>query len=87
MNFKDNQGLVVLSLFDGLSCGMIALERAGIKVDKYYAAEIDKHAIKVSHANYPNIVHIGDVTKVSFRDGKLYTENNVYEVGKIDLLI
>lgn len=53
----------ILSLFDGMSCGMIALERAGIKVDNYHAAEIDKYAIKVSQANYPGIVQVGDVTK------------------------
>lgn len=53
----------VLSLFDGMSCGRIALERAGITVDAYYAAEIDKHAVKVSQANWPDIVHLGDVTK------------------------
>jgi len=54
----------VLSLFDGMSCGRIALERAGIKVNNYIASEIDKYAIQVSKANYPDIVHIGDVTKV-----------------------
>jgi site-specific DNA-cytosine methylase len=43
----------VLSLFDGMSCGQIALERAGIKVDNYYAAEIKKHAIEVTQHNYP----------------------------------
>lgn len=53
----------VLSLFDGISCGMVALERANIKVDKYYAAEIDKYAIKISEANYPSIIRMGDVTK------------------------
>lgn len=53
----------VLSLFDGMSCGRIALERAGITVDAYYAAEIDKHAVKVSQANWPDIVQLGDVTK------------------------
>lgn len=70
----------VLSLFDGMSCGMIALERAGIKVDNYFASEIDKHAIKVSKHNYPNIIHIGDVTKVSYSNGVLYTENGEYKV-------
>jgi site-specific DNA-cytosine methylase len=54
----------VLSLFDGMSCGQIALERAGIKVDKYYASEIDKHAIKVTMSNYPNTIQLGDVTKL-----------------------
>lgn len=51
----------VLSLFDGISCGMLALERAGIKVDKYYASEIDKHAIQISKKNYPHIIQLGDV--------------------------
>ena len=55
----------VLSLFDGMSCGRIALERAGIPVTNYFASEIDTHAIKVSKANYPDIIHIGDVTKVN----------------------
>jgi DNA (cytosine-5)-methyltransferase 3A len=53
----------VLSLFDGISCGMVALERAGIKIDKYYASEVDKYAIKVSEKNYPNIIRVGDVAK------------------------
>jgi len=53
----------VLSLFDGMSCGMIALERAGIKVDKYYSSEIDKYTIKVSRDNYPKIIRLGDVLK------------------------
>ncbi len=66
----------VLSLFDGMSCGQIALERAGIKVDNYYASEIDKYAIKVTMANYPNTIQLGDVTKVSAKD-----------LPKIDLLI
>lgn len=53
----------ILSLFDGMSCGRIALERANIKVDKYYASELDKYAIKVSQSNYPDIEHLGDVTR------------------------
>lgn len=77
----------VLSLFDGLSCGMIALERAGIKVTNYYASEIDKHATKVSEHNYPNIIRLGDVTKVSYKNGVLYSENGYWNVGKIDLLL
>lgn len=56
----------VLSLFDGMSCWMIALERAGIKVDKYYASEIDKYAIQVSKDNYPQIQHIWDVQDVNY---------------------
>ena len=54
----------VLSLFDGMSCGRIALERLGIKVDNYYASEIDKYAMKVSEANYPDIIQVGDVTEL-----------------------
>lgn len=52
----------VLSLFDGMSCTRIALERLGIDVNHYYASEIDKYAMKVSEENYPNIIQIGDVT-------------------------
>ncbi len=55
----------VLSLFDGMSCGMIALERSGFKVGNYFASEIDKYAMKVSAANYPDIIQLGDVTKVT----------------------
>lgn len=51
----------VLSLFDGISCARVALERAGFQVDNYFASEIDKYAIKVSQANYPDICHVGDV--------------------------
>lgn len=66
----------VLSLFDGMSCGQIALERAGVKVDKYFASEIDTTAMSITKRNYPQTIHIGDVTKVN---GK--------ELPKIDLLI
>lgn len=80
-------GINVLSLFDGMSCGQVALERIGVKVDRYFASEIKKHAIKVTMNNYPNTIQIGDVTKVSYKDGVLYTEQGNYIVGKIDLLI
>ena len=76
----------VLSLFDGISCGQIALERAGIKIDNYYSSEIDNNAIKVTQHNYPNTIQIGDVTKIKYKYNKLYTENGIYE-NKIDLLI
>ena len=66
----------VLSLFDGISCGQVALERAGIKVNNYFASEIDKYAIKVTMKNYPNTIQLGDVINV---DG--------YTLPKIDLLI
>ena len=57
------KGIVVLSLFDGMSCGRIAFDRAGIKVKKYYASEIDKYAQIVSEKNYPDIIRLGDITK------------------------
>lgn len=79
--------ITVLSLFDGMSCGMVALERAGIPVAKYFASEVDKPAIKVSNHNYPDIVQVGDVTKISYKDGVLYTENGNFNVGTIDLVI
>lgn len=56
----------VLSLFDGISCGMVALERAGIPVERHVAYEIDEHAIKISKKNYPQIEHCGDVTSADF---------------------
>lgn len=68
----------VLSLFDGITCGRVALGRAGIKVDKYYASEVDKYAIKISEKNYSDITHLGDVTK--------WKEWNI-NWGNIDLLI
>lgn len=50
-----------MSLFDGISCGKVALDRAGIKVKNYYASEIDEYAMQVSKNNHPNIIHLGDV--------------------------
>lgn len=60
----------VLSLFDGISCGMVALERAGIPVEKYFAYEIEPNAIKISKKNYPQIEHCGDVTIADFTQYK-----------------
>lgn len=77
----------VLSLCDGMSCGQLALQKLGITVDAYYASEIKDIAIKVTLANFPNTIEIGDVTKVSYKDGVLHTEKGVYEVGKIDLVM
>jgi len=54
-------GINVLSLFDGISCGHLALNRAGIEVNKYFASEIDKNAIKVTQHNFPNTTQLGDV--------------------------
>lgn len=66
----------VLSLFDGMSCGQIALNRAGIPYKKYYASEIDKHAIKVTQHNYPDTIQLGSVIDIKGTD-----------LPKIDLLI
>jgi len=66
----------VLSLFDGMSCGQITLERAGIKVDNYFASEIDKYAIQITQKNYPNTKQLGDLTKIQ-----------TDKLPKIDLLI
>jgi DNA (cytosine-5)-methyltransferase 3A len=70
------ENINVLSLFDGMSCGQQALERVGIKVNKYFASEIDKFAIQVTMANYPNTIQLGSVLDV---DG--------YKLPKIDLLM
>jgi len=59
--FAKSDGITVLSLFDGISCGKVALDRAGIKVKNYYASEIDEYAMQVSKNNHPDIIHLGDV--------------------------
>lgn len=58
----------VLSLFDGMSCGQLALNRLGVKVDKYFASEIDSYAMEIARKNFPDMVHVGDVTKVRGED-------------------
>ncbi len=78
----------VLSLFDGMSCGQIALDRLGIQVDNYFASEVDKYAIQVTKTNFKNTVHVGDVTKINYLGGELYTENGIFNTGgAIDLLV
>lgn len=77
----------VLSLCDGMSIAHIALDKIGIAVDEYYAAEIKPVAIKVTKDNYPGTIHIGDLTKVRYKGGILYTENANYNVGHIDLMV
>ena len=78
-------GINVLSLFDGLSGGQIALDKLGIKVDNYFASEVDKYAIQVAKCNYPNTIHLGDVRDIKADD----VDNHVYTFlgHKIDLLI
>ena len=90
-----NKIMNVLSLFDGMSCGQIALDKLGIKVDNYFASEIDKYAMQVAKKNYPDMVHVGDVTKVHYSDfrGCLVVEKDsgyIQDIPKsrqIDLLI
>lgn len=62
------EGLNVLSLFDGMSCGQLALQKAGIKVKQYYAAEIDKYAMQVTQHNFPKTIQLGDVTQIKGED-------------------
>jgi site-specific DNA-cytosine methylase len=71
-------GITVLSLFDGMSCGQIALNRLGVKIARYYASEIDKYAIAVTQHNYPDTIQLGDITKWQEWD---------IDWGEIDLVI
>ena len=61
----ENEKINVLSLFDGISCGQIALERQGLEIDNYFASEIDKYATQITMANYPNTKQLGDVRNVT----------------------
>jgi DNA (cytosine-5)-methyltransferase 3A len=70
--------MIVLSLFDGISCGQVALKRIGVPVEKYYASEIDKAPISITQYNFPNTIQLGDVTK--WREWDI-------DWGKIDLLM
>jgi DNA (cytosine-5)-methyltransferase 3A len=76
----------VLSLCDWISCGQLALERAWIHIDTYYASEIKPIAIQVTQTNYPNTIQIWDLTKVSYKDGILCTEKWDFKTD-IDLVI
>jgi DNA (cytosine-5)-methyltransferase 3A len=67
----------ILSLFDGISCGQVALERAGIPIEVYYASEIDKYAIAITQKNYPNTIQLGSVTDIDFTEF----------IGKVDLIM
>jgi DNA (cytosine-5)-methyltransferase 3A len=68
--------MIVLSLFDGISCGQLALQRAGIKIDKYFASEIDKYTIQITQKNFPNTIQLGNIKNIKGSD-----------LPKIDLLI
>ena len=79
--------MVVLSLFDGISGGQIALNRLGKQVAQYYASEIDDYAIQITQNNYPNTIQLGDVTTVKYENGILSNKTNNYVVESIDLLL
>lgn len=70
--------IITLSLFDGISCGMLSLKRAGIYVDKYYASEINQKSIMIANSNYSDIIHLGDVASWKTWD---------IDWGSVDLLI
>ena len=73
------QPITVLSLFDGMSCGRLALERAWIPVRRYFASEIDKYAIQIAHKNFPDIIHVWDVTTVH--------KESFWEITEFDIVI
>lgn len=85
----------VLSLFDGIACARVALERAGIEVEEYYASEIEAHPITIAKKNWPDIVHLGDVTQIrighynGLRDPNTFIHGNGHDTqaNDIDLLI
>lgn len=66
----------ILSLFDGISCGRIATERAGFKINNYYASEVDNNAIEVTQSNYPNTIQLGDINNI-----------DLTKLPKIDLIL
>ena len=92
-NKNSNKNIVVISLFDGISCGLQALKNLGYKNITYFAAEIDDNAIKVSQDNHPEIIRLGDVKTVKIKNGYIESENGRWRLGgenyyeKIDLLL
>ncbi len=76
MSVGKKEKINVLSLFDGMSCGQIALNKVGIEYENYFASEIDEYGIKVTKHNYPNTKHLGNVKNINYN-----------ELPKIDLLI
>lgn len=88
-----NQEVIVLSLFDGISCGLQALKNLGYTNIKYYASEIEPNAIKVSKSNHPEIIRLGDVKSVRIIGNRITSENGEWVLGdetyhqKIDLIL
>lgn len=79
-------GINVLSLFDGMSCGQLALNKAGIDVDNYVASEVKLFAIKHTRAKFPNTIEAGDVTKLHYENGKLYRDCKRWCIGDPSVL-
>jgi len=80
----------ILSLFDGISCARVSLERAGIPVEAYYASEIDKYAMQISAKNYPDIVQLGSVVGLGYDAGQFLRDGNTLGIDymeDIDILI
>ena len=82
----------VLSVCDGISCGRVALERAGVDVRKYYASEIDKYAIAITQHHYPDTIQLGDIAKLYYIDNNdgtfsFSSEKGLISTPKIDMLI
>ena len=71
--------MIILSMFDGISCGQLALNRLGVNIEKYYAYEIDKNAIKITNKNFPNTIQLGDVENISI--------DTIKNMEKIDLIL
>ncbi len=78
MNNRGDKTMNVLSLFDGMSCGQLALHRVGIPYTNYYASEIDKYAMQITQKNFPNTMQVGDVQDIKIPN---------YREGSIDLLL
>jgi DNA (cytosine-5)-methyltransferase 3A len=73
------EGIKVLSLFDGISCARVALDRIGVPVSYYYSSEIDKYAIQIAQKNYPDTIQLGDIKEISL--------NKYPEINNPDLII
>lgn len=79
-------GLKVLSLFDGIGCARLALDKLNIPIESYFASEIDKYAIKIATNNYSDIIEIGDIRNISYKNGTLTTDNGIFNVDEFDLV-
>lgn len=77
----------IISLFDGMSCGQIALRELGVTDINYYSSEVDISAIKITKHNFPNTFQLGDVRNISYSNGTIYSDGGNFYVGDVDLLI